>query len=284
MSHFRNLFHKTSGPPQTPVAGPATPPAPAPEPHTRSYATGAAVQTFPEFLVETAELRPESRLVCYADPRSPAADRFRFLRMKLKAHWKTGKLKKLLISSPLPHDGKSTILLNLATTLAEHGKRTVLVIEADLHHSSLAEILRLRPWTGLSECLTHEATCPLSAIRHIDPLGWYLLPAGEPRRNPTELLQTPAFGHILEQLTSFFDWILIDSPPVVPLTDSISLQQHVDASLLVVRADRTPGEAVEQSIELLGKKNILGIVLNGVEVSDHLYYQYYDATHRDFDE
>ncbi len=84
----------------------------------------------------------------------------------------------------------------------------------------------------------------------------------------------------MEQLSPCFDWILLDSPPVIPLTDSISLQQHADASLLVVRAGQTPREAVEQTIELLGKKNILGIVLNGMEARDHLYYQYYDGTKR----
>ena len=88
----------------------------------------------------------------------------------------------------------------------------------------------------------------------------------------------------MEQLSPYFDWILIDSPPVIPLTDSISLQQQADACLLVVRAGRTPREAVDQSIELLGKKNVLGVVLNGVEVRDHVYYQYYGATHRDFED
>jgi Mrp family chromosome partitioning ATPase len=122
---------------------------------------------------------------------------------------------------------------------------------------------------------------PLSAIRRIEPLGWYLLPAGEPRRNPTELLQTPAFGQIMQKLSPCFDWILIDSPPVIPLTDSLSLQHHADASLLVVRAGQTPREAVEQTIELLGKKNILGVVLNGVEARNHLYYQYHEYNRRD---
>jgi Mrp family chromosome partitioning ATPase len=74
---------------------------------------------------------------------------------------------------------------------------------------------------------------------------------------------------------------LIDSPPVIPLTDSLSLQQHVDATLLVVRAGQTPREAVEQTITLLGKKNILGIVLNGVQARDHLYYQYHEYNKRD---
>ena len=273
MSHLRNLFHKPSG--HEPVPSVTT--APVPENFAASASVAIATPATAEFATEEAHLGPENRLVYYTDPRSPAADRFRLLRMRLKKHWTAGKLKKLLITGPLAHDGKSTVLLNVATALAERGKRTVLVVEADLHHSSLGESLGLRPWAGLAECLADESISPLSAIRRIEPLGWHLLPAGEPRKNATELLQTPALGHVMEQLSPCFDWILIDSPPVIPLTDSISLQQHADASLLVVRAGQTPREAVEQSIELLGKKNILGIVLNGMEARDHLYYQYYNG-------
>jgi len=275
MSHLRNLFQSPS--PQNPTSAAASA---APEDDAGVSSVVTVAPNFAEFAVEESHLRPENRLVCYTDPRSQAADRYRFLRMRLKEYGRTGKLKKLLISSPLPHDGKSTVVLNLATALAERGKRTVLVVEADLHHSSYSENLKLRNWAGLTECLVDDATSPLSAIRRIEPLGWYLLPAGEPRRNPTELLQTPAFGHIMEQLSPCFDWILIDSPPVIPLTDPLSLQQHADASLLVVRAGKTPREAVEQAIALLGKKNILGIVLNGVETRDHLYYQYYEGSRR----
>ena len=228
---------------------------------------------FPEFPVEEAKLRPETRLAYQTEPRSLAADRFRLLRMKLKAYWTAGKLKKLLITGALAHDGKSTVLLNLATALAERGKHTVLVVDADLHHASVTETLRLKPWAGLTDCLVDDGAL-LFAIRRIEPLGWYLLPAGEPCKNPTELLQTRAFGNILDQLTPCFDWILIGSPPVLSLTDSISLLQHADAALLVVRAGQTPREAVEQTIELLGNKNILGIVLNGVETRDHPYHYY----------
>jgi capsular exopolysaccharide synthesis family protein len=283
MSHLRNLFHKPSGHEDISSGGISVATAtenPSASANVAIMAAPPPAAPPPEFPVEDAYVGPENRLVYYADPRSPAADRFRLLRMKLKTLSKTGKLKKLLITGPLAHDGKSTVVMNLATALAERGKRRVLVVEADLHHSSLGDSLRLKPWAGLTECLIDHAMQPLSAIRRIDPLGWYLLPAGEPRRNPTELLQTPAFGHIMEQLAPSFDWILIDSPPVIPLTDSISLQQHADASLLVVRAGRTPREAVEKTIELLGKKNILGVVLNGMEARDHLYFQYYDGTKR----
>jgi capsular exopolysaccharide synthesis family protein len=281
MSHLRNLFHQPSGHEHVPSAVSV---AAVPENFVASANVATAAHALPEFPVEEAYVGPENRLVFYADPRSPAADRFRLLRMKLKTLRSAGKLKKLLITGPLAHDGKSTVVMNLATALAERGKRSVLVVEADLHHSSLANSLRLKPWAGLTECLVDDSTAPLSAIRRIEPLGWYLLAAGEPRRNPTELLQTPAFGRVMEQLSPCFDWILIDSAPVIPLTDSISLQQHSDASLLVVRAGRTPREAVEKSIELLGKKNILGVVLNAMEARDHLYYQYYDGTKRQHDE
>jgi len=290
MSHIRNLFHNPSrhgdNPPPAsvePGSGASAFIATVSE-HTGTFASVAtAALALPEFPIAEAHLRPENRLIYHSDPRSMAADRFRLLRMRLKEHWSTGKVKKLLITGPLAHDGKSTVVLNLATALAERGKRTVLVVEADLHHSSLSEILRLNPWAGLSECLVDDSTPPFSTIRRIEPLGWYLLPAGEPRRNPTELLQTPAFGNIMQKLSPCFDWILIDSPPVIPLTDALSLQQHADASLLVVRAGQTPREAVDQTVALLGKKNIVGIVLNGVEARNHLYYQYYDGNRRQED-
>jgi capsular exopolysaccharide synthesis family protein len=272
MSHLRNLFHKTTGPEPIPLAVAATPiqgnttvadlPAEAP----------AAPAAFP---AEEAHLRAEIRLAYYSDPRSPAADRYRLLRMRLKELWRSGRLKKLLITSPLAHDGKSTVTLNLATALAERGKHSVLVVEADLHHSTLAENLKLRHWAGLTECLV-DGISPLSAIRKIDPFGWCFLPAGEPRKNPTELLQTPVFGQVLQKLAPYFDWILIDSPPVIPLTDSLSLQQHADGCLLVARAGQTPREALEQTVELLGKQKVLGVVLNGVEPRNHLYYQYHE--------
>jgi Mrp family chromosome partitioning ATPase len=114
----------------------------------------------------------------------------------------------------------------------------------------------------------------------VEPLGWYLLPAGEARGNPTDLLQTPALARVMEMLVPRFDWILIDSPPVIPLTDALLLRQQASGSLLVVRAGRTPEEAVEDAISLLGKQHLLGVVLNGIEGLDRQYskYGYYDKS------
>jgi len=263
MSHVRKLFQNA---PQNGLDS-------SPAPLEAIPKIVAANSELPDIPSVEADIQPGSRLVFYTDPRSPGADRFRFLRMRLREVAKKGELKTILVTSPLPHDGKSTVVLNLATALSERGKHTVLVVEADLHHSSLTRSLGLDSWAGLAECL-RGASEPLSAIRRVEPLGWYLLPAGEPRKNPTELLQTPAFGSVMQKLLPHFEWILIDSPPAVPLTDALSLQQHADATLLAVRAGGPPREIVEQAVTLLGRKHILGIVLNGVEGLSRLYYKY----------
>src|ERR1035441_278436 len=178
-----------------------------------SSGPSADLEEFPAAPVESAEILPESRLIFHTDPHSPGADRYRLMRMRLKELGSSGKLKTLLITSPLPHDGKSTVCLNLATALAEGGKKNVLLIEADLHQPILNARLRLKPWAGLAECL--EGTVdPRSVIRRVHPLNWYLLPAGGSRVNASELLQTAALAGVMSKLTPHFDWIIVDSPPV----------------------------------------------------------------------
>jgi capsular exopolysaccharide synthesis family protein len=194
--------------------------------------------------------------------------------MRLRVFCNAKKLKTLLITSPLPGDGKSTIAVNLATALAERGKRTVLLIEADLHRSTLTQQLSLKTGPGLAECLEGGMN-PLCAVRRLEPLGWYLLTAGQPHGNPTELLQGDALSVVMQKLSPHFEWIVIDSPPVIPLTDALSLGRHTNASLLVTRAGHTPSEALERTIALLGREHVLGIVINCVEELDKLYSGYY---------
>jgi capsular exopolysaccharide synthesis family protein len=225
-------------------------------------------------IVEKVDLRPEIRLVLQSDPGGPGADRFRFLGMRLRNSLAYGKLRTLLVTSPLPGDGKSTTALNLATALAERGKRNVLLVEADFYNPTLGLALRIEGGPGLAECLEDKLD-PLSALRRLDPLQWYLLPAGKSRRNPTELLQSDALVSLMRRLGGLFDWILIDTPPVIPLADAVALSRCADGSLLVVRADRTSSEAVEDAIALLGPNHVLGILLNGAEGLNRLYSKYY---------
>jgi capsular exopolysaccharide synthesis family protein len=223
---------------------------------------------------DTVQIERSSRIVVHDDPRGPCADRFRLLRLRLNERWNPETMKTLLITSPLPGDGKSTVALNLATVLAERGKRRVLLIGADLHHATLTEQLGIPGRSGLAECL-EKGVKPFSVIRRIEPLGWYLLPAGKARGNPTELLQSGAVAEIKQELAQQFEWILIDAPPVIPLADVMALKQRSDASLLVVRSGRTPSDCVDRAIASLGRKHILGIVLNGVERFEHAYSKYY---------
>ena len=117
----------------------------------------------------TTVLTPECRVVVHTSPSSMAADRFRLLRMSLNAHWMAGKLKTLLVSSALPGEGKTTTSINLATSLAEHGKRSVVLVEADFRQPVFFDRLGLTPWPGLVNALD-EDTDPFAAIRKVDPL------------------------------------------------------------------------------------------------------------------
>jgi len=221
-----------------------------------------------------ARVGPGSRLVVFSDRRSPGAERFRLLRMGLR-NLNLGKaLKVLLITSPLPKDGKSTMALNLATSLAEEGRVKVLLLEADLHRPSLAEHLGLGPLCGLTEVLRGSAESA-AAVRRIEPLGFYLLPAGRHDEHPTELLQSDQFNILLKECRACFDCVLIDCPPAFPLADVTALKAHTDGALLVARAGSTPREAVQETIQLFKPGSVVGLILNAADEVDKLYANYY---------
>jgi capsular exopolysaccharide synthesis family protein len=220
-----------------------------------------------------AHLRPQNRIVVATDSHSLGAERFRFLRARL-SHWAgPRRLKTLLITSALPQDGKSTTVVNLAAALAAQGRK-VLLLECDLRRPSIRTLLGLTAEPGLIHCLEHGSDV-FSYIRRIDPLGFFLLPAGAVTPNPVELLQSQRFGELVQCLASQFDWVLIDSPPVSPMADAPVLKTYVDGCLLVVRAGVTPRAAVEEALELLGAEQVIGMILNGADGIGGSYYQYY---------
>ena len=224
---------------------------------------------------EVSPVPAESRLVVYSDPTCVGADRFRMAQIRLKSLQTARKLKSLLITSPLPEDGKTTVALNLATVLAENGKVPVLLLEADVFRPALVNRLGLKAWPGLTESY-ERGDDPMLAIRRIDPLGFYLLPAGHAVEDGVSLLQSNFAMQLIKGLySSFFSWILIDSPPTTPVAGILALKAYADATLLVARAGKTPREAIEESTRNLGRDHILGIILNGVEGLDRIYSKYY---------
>jgi capsular exopolysaccharide synthesis family protein len=223
--------------------------------------------------VETLSLPPDVRILAHIDPSGPTADRYRYLRFRMHALWKAGKLNTVLITSALPRDGKTTVALNLATTLVDKGTQSVLLIDADLHRSTATMMLGLEGKRGLSDCLEHDLD-PLSALTMVNPLGWHFLPSGKTPANSTQLLQGARLPRVIETLSSRFDWIVLDSPPVLPLTDACILSHHTDGSLLVLRAGQTPQEAANQAVGILGKKPLVGVVLNGADPLSKPYHRY----------
>jgi polysaccharide biosynthesis transport protein len=221
-----------------------------------------------------ARIGSESRLIVSSDPHSPGSERFRLIRMALR-NAAGGKLPKvLLITSALPKDGKSTVALNLATSLSEGGKYKVLLLEADLHRPSLLENLGLDRMTGLSEVLKGREE-PSAALRRIEPLDIYLMAAGRLSDNPSELFQGERFNEMLQGFKPSFDCILVDCPPAFPLADVVALKAHADGVLLVARAGSTPREAVRETVEMFNPGQVLGLVLNAQEEVNQLYEKYY---------
>ena len=221
-----------------------------------------------------ARLSAESRIVVTSDPRSPGSERFRLIRMALR-NYSGGKLPKVvLITSPLPKDGKSTVALNLAASLSEGGKHKILLLEADLHRPTLLSNLGLEPMPGLSE-VVESHTDPFSVIRRIEPLEIFVMSAGHFMQNPSELFQGERFHQLLDRLKATFDCILIDSPPAFPLADVIALKAHADGVLLVARAGVTPREAIGETIQLFKPGQVMGLILNAQEEVNQIYAKYY---------
>lgn len=221
-----------------------------------------------------AHIRTEDRIVVFTDRRGAGAERFRIIRMALRNSQAGKSQRTLLITSPLPRDGKSTVALNLAASLAEEGKVKVLLLEADLHRPSLLAHLGLDRMMGLTELVEDHAS-PIDAIRRIEPLGFYLLSAGRTADNPAELLQSERFHFLLKDFKGCFDWVLIDCPPAFPLADVTALRSCADAVLLVARAGSTPREAIEETAQMFKPGQIVGMILNAAEGVNRLYHKYY---------
>ena len=238
------------------------------------FSSLATTHEMSRWTVEHIEVPADSRIVVHSDPHSPGGERFRQLKSYLKELRAETGLKTLLVTSALPHDGKSTIATNIATALAESGKFKVLLLEADLRCPSLAGLFRIKQGLGLADCLQGEAE-PMSSIRRLEPLAIYFLSAGTYSPTPLELLHSERYLHLVQNLGALFDWIVIDAPPLVPVADGRAIRKAVDGTILVVRAGETSEEAIEEATRQLDGHTLLGIVLNCAERLEKLYDKYY---------
>ena len=223
------------------------------------------------------QLPPQSRLVCITDKESLAAEKFRFLGVRLRQLQQQRPLKKVLITSTIPQEGKTTVAANLACTLARRNQYKTLLLEGDLRRPALAQLFGLGKIPGISEWLQGERG-PMTSIYYLDGAGLWLLPAGSAPRNPLDLMQPGRLSALMDQLTHWFDWIVIDSPPVLPLADTSIWMRLVDGILLVTRQGTTGKEQLQRGLEAIEPAKLLGALLNCSASSAHSDYYYHYST------
>lgn len=217
---------------------------------------------------------PDSRLVSLGQEGSLGAEKFRFLAVRLRQLRQSRPLKKVLITSTIPEEGKSTVAANLACTLARRKPRRTLLLEGDLRRPSISSQFGLSKLTGLCEWLSGQS--PKINIYRLQDLGVWLLPAGSAPENPLELMQSGRLSPLMEQLESSFDWIVIDSPPILPLADTSVWSRMADGILLVTRTGITNKQELRRGVEALEKSKLLGALVNSSSNAAHSdYYQRY---------
>ena len=220
-------------------------------------------------------IKPATRLVCLTQKDSLAAEKFRFLAVRLRQLQQNRAVKKLLVTSTIPEEGKSMISANLALSLARKKRQRVLLLEGDLRRPTLYESFGLRSLPGVSEWLK-SGSSEVKNLYYFEEAGLWFLPAGSQPGNPMELMQSGRLAELIEQLTVWFDWIVIDSPPVLPLADTSVWSRLADGILLVAREGTTRKRELQRGLDTLDHSKLLGVVLNSSDSTDQSnYYQRY---------
>ena len=213
------------------------------------------------------------RLIFRTDPHGLAAEQFRFLRRTLEQKFPKGAV--LLITSAAPQDGKTLTTVNLCACLADSGRSTLL-LEGDIRQPSIHKLLGgTNTAPGIEHVLAGKAD-PLEAIHHVEELMLHVAMVAAPPADPSHLVSGIGVKNLLAWARARFDWVVIDSPPVLPAADVTHFASLADATLLVVRAQSTPRDLVTRACELLGD-HLFGVVLNEANLESNPYYRHLTA-------
>jgi non-specific protein-tyrosine kinase len=205
----------------------------------------------------------QPNLITLTDPRSPAAEAYRTLRTNLTFAALDNPIETLVVTSAAPDEGKSTVLANLAVTMAQ-GERRTLVVDADLRRPGLHEIFGAVNDRGLTDMIVDEDALNDPPLIDVGVENLRLVPSGPLPPNPADILGSRKMEAVIAALSERADIVLFDAPPVVAVTDAAVLGTKVDGVLLVVAAGRTRREHAERAKELLERVHIriVGAVLN----------------------
>jgi tyrosine-protein kinase Etk/Wzc len=211
----------------------------------------------------------ESKLLTHHEPRSPIAESYRNIRTNIQYFDLSREMKTLLFTSSSPREGKSTTVSNLAITLAQQGQK-VLLVDCDLRKPVLNHLFYQRREPGLTNVLMGQAGIN-TAIRRTKVDNLDLLPCGSIPPNPSELLSSERMKELLIRLQDGHDFILLDSPPILAVTDASILSTEISGVILVVRSGNTSPDMVEEARDRLDKvgARVIGVVMNDLDLERH---------------
>ena len=228
-------------------------------------------------------MRPQiDELITINNPFAPEAEAYHTLRTNLLFSGFDKPLRSLLITSPLSESGKTTTVSNLAVTIARTGAK-VLLLDSDLRRPRLHRVFNVSNSHGLTSLMVDETMLLFKLIQKTDVKNLYLLTSGPIPPNPSEMLTSRKFQEIIAMLKENYDFLLLDSPPVLAVSDAALLSRYVDGTLLVIDFGRVPKDLAKKAKEQLDnvKARMVGVLLNKVPSNGHDYY--YQSYYRNYD-
>jgi capsular exopolysaccharide synthesis family protein len=197
-----------------------------------------------------------------------ASEQFRLLATRLQQMQQKGTLKSILLSSSVAQEGKSLLTVNLAMALARGGRQKILVLDADLRNSGFCRTLKMEERSGIRDW--YHSNRPITDfICRLAGLNVWVLPAGQDAVDPLELLKSPQMAKLLSEMSAAFDWVLIDSTPLLPIADAEVLSGIADGTIVVVRRDKSVKPDLKQALARVAPAKMIGLLLNDFPVNGH---------------
>ena len=222
----------------------------------------------------------DRRVISLSDPTSFEAEQYRRLRHQIEElHARSG-VRTIAMTSAVAGDGKTLTSVNLAATLARSLGAKVLLIDMDLRRPTVGKVLGLQPVRGGFTSLLEQADSKIKDyVQQLPQSNLHVIPTLVTRGDTYELLRSPQFGRVLEQARNQYDYVLLDTPPVIPVPDTTLVNRHVDGYILVVSANTTPRKLVGEALSLLTPSSVLGLVFNR---DDQPMFGYYRGHYRQY--
>jgi protein-tyrosine kinase len=221
----------------------------------------------------------DTLLVSLTAPASFAAEQYQGLRLTVERLARARDVKAIAVSSPAAGDGKTITAINLAAALARGSDDRVLLVDADLRRPSVARLLALPAGgLGLADALG-SARSVAEVVRTVDGCTLDVVPAGTPGAGISDILRSPRLDAFLREARQRYAYIVLDTPPLLPVFDAALIAKSVDGVLMVVTANRTPRKLLGEALNMLDASKVLGIVFNR---DAHPLFGYYDAYYRQY--